>query len=62
MNLQVFLRTDGSPAFTSSPVRRIQKSCRLAPSLSNSSVKHDIDIRVVLKPFDEMTVQPWLTA
>ena len=62
MNLQVFLRADGSPAFASSPVRSIRKSPRLAPSLSNSSVKHDIDIRVALKPFDETAVEPRMSA
>jgi hypothetical protein len=60
--LQVFLRADGSPTFASSPVRSIQNSHPLAPSLSNSSVKHDIDIRVVLESFYEMAVEPWMSA
>jgi len=61
MNLQVFLRADGPPAFASSAVNNL-RSRRLAASLTHSSIKHDIDIRVIFKPLDEMTVEPWMSA
>jgi len=62
MNLQVLLRPDGSPAFASSAVGSIVGPRRIAPSLTHSPVEDDIDIGVVLKPFDEMAVEPRLSA
>src|SRR5262245_32184508 len=62
MNLQILLRPDGSPAFVSSAVGSILKPRGIAPSLTNSPVEDDIDIAVVLKPFDEMAVEPRLSA
>src|SRR5262245_46917275 len=61
MNLQVLVWPDGSPAFASSAVGSILKPRRIAPSLTNSPVEDDIDIAVVLKPFDEMAVEPRLS-
>ena len=62
MNLQVLVWPDGSPAFASSAVGSILKPRWIAPSFTNSPVENDIDIGVVLKPFDEMAVEPRLSA
>jgi hypothetical protein len=62
MNVQVFVGADGSPAFASSAVGSILRPRRLAPSLANSAVEHDIDIRIIFKPFDEMAIEPRMSA
>jgi len=62
MNLQVLLRPDGSPAFASSAVGSILRPRWIAPSLTNSPVEDDIDIAVVLKPVDEMAVEPRMSS
>lgn len=62
MHSEVFLWTYDPAAFTSSALRSILRPCRLAASLSESPVKDDLGVGVILQPFGEMPVEPRLNA
>jgi hypothetical protein len=60
MHSEVFLWTYDPAALASSTLGSIVRPCRLAPSLSESPVKDDLGIGVILEPFNEMPVEPRL--